>query len=76
MLTNFEQRMSTLWVVYTIMNLRFLTHSIYSFNPYSANRKCHLFITLCCIYSNALKTNFVMEANIMDPDQTAAYGAV
>ena len=36
------------------MNLRFLTHSIYSFYHYSANRKCHLFITLCCIYSNAL----------------------
>ena len=26
---------------------------------------------VCCIYSNDLLTNFVMEANTMNPDQTA-----
>ena len=26
---------------------------------------------VCCICSNALKTNFIMEANTMNPDQTA-----
>ena len=26
---------------------------------------------VCCIYSNALQTNFIMEANTMNLDQTA-----
>ena len=31
---------------------------------------------ICCIYSNALQNTFVMEANTMNPDQTAPKGAV
>ena len=26
---------------------------------------------ICCIYSNALQTNFITETNTMNPDQTA-----
>ena len=33
-------------------------------------QKCCL-LYLCCIYSNALQTNFIIEANTMNPDQTA-----
>ena len=31
---------------------------------------------LCCKYSDALQTNFIMEANTMNPDQIAPKGAV
>ena len=31
---------------------------------------------ICCIYSNVLKTNFLMEVNTMNTDQTAPKGAV
>ena len=33
-------------------------------------------MAICLIYSNAIKTNFIMEANTMNPDQTAPKGAV
>ena len=29
-----------------------------------------------CLYTNALWTNLIMDANIMNPDQTAPKGAV
>ena len=31
---------------------------------------------ICSIYSNALQANFIMDANTMNPDQTAPKGAV
>ena len=31
---------------------------------------------VCCIYSNALQTNFIMEANTINPDQTVLLEAV
>ena len=31
---------------------------------------------ICCINSNALQHTFTLEANIMNPDQTAPKGAV
>ena len=35
------------------------------------SRKCHLLI---CIYSYAFQTNFIIEANTMNSDQTAPKG--
>ena len=29
----------------------------------------------CCIYLNALQTIFIMNANAMNPDQTASMGS-
>ena len=34
------------------------------------------FFNICCIYSDALQNIFTMEANTLDPDQTAPSGAV
>ena len=31
---------------------------------------------VCCIYPNVLQSTFVMDANSMNPDQTAPKGAV
>ena len=31
---------------------------------------------ICCICSNALKTNFITKTNTMNPDQTAPMGTV
>ena len=31
---------------------------------------------VCCMYSNALQTNFIMEANTKNPDQTSLKGGV
>ena len=37
--------------------------------------KCHLFYYVCCINLDALKTTFIMEANTVNPDQSAPKGA-
>ena len=31
---------------------------------------------VCCIFSNEFETTFIMEANTMNPDQTAPKGAI
>ena len=31
---------------------------------------------VCCLYSNTFQTNFITQANTMNPDQTAPKGAV
>ena len=33
-------------------------------------------VYICCFYSNALQNAFAMEANTINPDQTAPKGAV
>ena len=52
-------------------------------DPKLKTRQVHLsfynhlfFLFLICVYSNALQTNFITEANTMNPDQTAPLGAV
>ena len=55
-----------------------LEPSTFHFNPYSANnfvQKMSSAYNICCIYSNALQTNFIIEANTMNPDQTAPKGS-
>ena len=50
-----------------------------SLNPYPANIFCCEYASayyVCCIYPNALKTILIIEANIMNHDQTAPTGAV
>ena len=40
------------------------------------NTVCLSAYYICCVYSNALQTNSITEANTMNPDQTAPKGAV
>ena len=52
---------------------------LYYINPYSANifvKKILSAYYFCCVNSNALQNTFSMEANTMNPDQTAPKGAV
>ena len=47
--------------------------------PYSGNifvQKMLSAYYACCIFSNALQSNFIMEANTTNSDQTAPKGAV
>ena len=48
-------------------------------NPYPANIFVLKMLSaeyVCCIYSNAFYTILIMEANNMEPEQTAHKGAV
>ena len=63
---------------YCSMTKTVLEPSTFHFNPYSASyfvQKMSSAYNICCIYSNALQTNFIMEANTMNPDQTAPNGS-
>ena len=49
------------------------------FNPYPANIFVLKMVSayyICCICSKAVRTNFIIEINTMNPDQTASKGAV
>ena len=58
--------------------LGFITENLV--NPYPANNvfvlKMLSAFYICCIYLNALRQLLVIEANIMNPDQTAPLEAV
>ena len=49
-------------------------------NPYPANifffLKTSPAYYVCCIFLNAFQNTYIMEANPMNPDQTAPQGAV
>ena len=52
---------------------------LYYINPYPVNMFLKRMLSayyFCCINSNALQNTFSMEANTMNPDQTALKGAV
>ena len=50
--------------------------NLWVFNPYPGNIFLVWKYYICGIYSNALLTTFITEANIMNPDLTAPKGAV
>ena len=54
--------------------INFLINEIMKISSYHAQKMFANYV--CCIYSNAIQTNFIMETNTMNPDRTAPKGAI